>query len=83
MARVFFLSLILLAISVSTQAFHVETISFDEGYKHLFGEDNMVKTADGRGVNLVLNRYTGTYVFHDRIIYDHLIVLQGIIYISI
>ncbi|KAF3321530.1 putative xyloglucan endotransglucosylase/hydrolase protein 30 [Carex littledalei] len=60
MATVFFLSLILLAISVSTQAFHVETISFDEGYKHLFGEDNMVKTADGRGVNLVLNRYTGS-----------------------
>ncbi|KAJ1702850.1 hypothetical protein LUZ63_002629 [Rhynchospora breviuscula] len=60
MARVLFLSLFLLSISVSSQAFHVETISFDEGYKHLFGEDNLVVSADRKRANLVLNRYTGS-----------------------
>lgn len=65
MARVI-LSLLLLALfSVSTRAFHVETIAFDEGYKHLFGEDNLVKSTDGRRANLVLNRYTGMDLMHD------------------
>uniref|UniRef100_A0A0E0P432 Xyloglucan endotransglucosylase/hydrolase n=1 Tax=Oryza rufipogon TaxID=4529 RepID=A0A0E0P432_ORYRU len=38
----------------------VPTIAFDEGFSPLFGEDNMVKSADGRTVSITLNRYTGS-----------------------
>uniref|UniRef100_A0A0D9W1K0 Xyloglucan endotransglucosylase/hydrolase n=1 Tax=Leersia perrieri TaxID=77586 RepID=A0A0D9W1K0_9ORYZ len=38
----------------------VPTMSFDEGFSPLFGEDNMEKSPDGRTVSITLNRYTGS-----------------------
>uniref|UniRef100_A0A0E0KLQ0 Xyloglucan endotransglucosylase/hydrolase n=1 Tax=Oryza punctata TaxID=4537 RepID=A0A0E0KLQ0_ORYPU len=38
----------------------VPTIAFEEGFSPLFGEDNMVKSPDGRTVSITLNRYTGS-----------------------
>lgn len=36
-----------------------QTISFDEGYSHLFGGGNLMKSPDGRSVRLKLDRYSG------------------------
>lgn len=33
---------------------------FDEGFSPLFGEANMERCGDGRGVRLTLNRYSGS-----------------------
>lgn len=51
--------LALWSIDVSS-AFNVTTLAFDEGYSHLFGDKNMVRSSDGRGVRLHLNQYTGS-----------------------
>ncbi|XP_039141490.1 LOW QUALITY PROTEIN: probable xyloglucan endotransglucosylase/hydrolase protein 30 [Dioscorea cayenensis subsp. rotundata] len=40
--------------------FNVTPIGFDEGYTPLFGDGNLVRSEDGRSVNLVLNRYSGS-----------------------
>ncbi|KAF3335968.1 putative xyloglucan endotransglucosylase/hydrolase protein 30 [Carex littledalei] len=37
-----------------------QTISFDEGYSHLFGGGNLVKSPDGSSVRLKLDRYSGS-----------------------
>lgn len=34
-------------------------ISFDEGYSHLFGDDNLMVLRDGKSVLLSLNERTG------------------------
>ena len=34
-------------------------ISFDEGYSHLFGNDNMMVLKDGKSVHLTLDERTG------------------------
>ncbi|KAJ6812203.1 putative xyloglucan endotransglucosylase/hydrolase protein 30 [Iris pallida] len=48
----------------------VPTISFDEGYTPLFGDGNVVKSSDGRNVNLVLNRWSGAgFISSD--LYNH------------
>jgi xyloglucan:xyloglucosyl transferase len=36
-----------------------QTISFDEGYSHLFGGGNLMKSPGGRSVRLKLDRYSG------------------------
>ncbi|XP_010919979.2 probable xyloglucan endotransglucosylase/hydrolase protein 30 [Elaeis guineensis] len=54
-ALVFFLG----ATTVTVSGFNVTTRAFDEGYSHLFGEGNLVRSPDGRTVRLVLNRYSG------------------------
>jgi xyloglucan:xyloglucosyl transferase len=36
------------------------SVGFDEGFSPLFGEANMERSADGRGVRLTLNRYSGS-----------------------
>ena len=38
-------------------------ISFDEGYTHLFGDDNLVIHRDGKTVHLSLDERTGHYPF--------------------
>ncbi|CAD6207733.1 unnamed protein product [Miscanthus lutarioriparius] len=38
----------------------VGSVGFDQGYSPLFGEANMERSADGRGVRLTLNRYSGS-----------------------
>lgn len=49
------------AATVTASGFNVTTLAFDEGYSHLFGEGNLVRSPDGRTVRLVLNRYSGDY----------------------
>ncbi|KAJ6836262.1 putative xyloglucan endotransglucosylase/hydrolase protein 30 [Iris pallida] len=48
----------------------IPTISFDEGYKPLFGDGNIVKSNGGRNVNLELNRWSGAgFISSD--LYNH------------
>ncbi|KAF5734319.1 xyloglucan endotransglucosylase/hydrolase protein 30 [Tripterygium wilfordii] len=55
-----FLCIIIISPSPLAQAFNLNTISFDEGYSHLFGDANLVRSPDGRGVRLLLDRFTGS-----------------------
>ncbi|KAJ9707288.1 hypothetical protein PVL29_002323 [Vitis rotundifolia] len=43
----------------AASSFNLSVISFDQGYTHLFGEGNLVRSSDGRSVRLLLDRYTG------------------------
>lgn len=53
--------LILTKTSTSTAGFsNVTTMEFDEGYTQLFGDQNLVRFSNGRGVKLILDIYTGT-----------------------
>ncbi|XP_042448897.1 probable xyloglucan endotransglucosylase/hydrolase protein 30 [Zingiber officinale] len=55
---VLFLSLCLL-VSVAV-AFNVSTLTFDEGFTPLFGDERLVRSADGRRVRLHLDQYSGS-----------------------
>lgn len=57
----FFFSLFLL-FSSTASAFDLATIPFNDGYSHLFGDGNVVRSADGNGVQLLLDRYTGNSI---------------------
>ncbi|CAN6226920.1 unnamed protein product [Urochloa humidicola] len=49
------------AVAVSgLPAINVTTMAFDEGYAPLFGHDNILRSADGRTVSLLLDRSTGS-----------------------
>ncbi|CAL9753193.1 unnamed protein product [Musa acuminata subsp. burmannicoides] len=51
-------------------ALNVTTLPFDEGFCHLFGDDNLVRSPDGRSARLILNRYSGSgFISND--LYDH------------
>ncbi|TVU33559.1 hypothetical protein EJB05_25384, partial [Eragrostis curvula] len=56
--------LVLLAAAVSVAvglpAINVTTISFEEGYTPLFGQDNILRSSDDRTVSLLLDRTTGS-----------------------
>ncbi|KAG1362006.1 Xyloglucan endotransglucosylase/hydrolase [Cocos nucifera] len=45
--------------TATASVFNVTTLAFHEGYSHLFGEGNLVRSPDGRTVRLLLNRYSG------------------------
>ena len=49
----------LLGLVTATEAFDVPTLTFGEGFSHLFGNDNLIRSADDRSVRLTLNRYSG------------------------
>ncbi|KAK0603505.1 hypothetical protein LWI29_005643 [Acer saccharum] len=49
----------LFCITNIAEAFNFTTISFDEGFSHLFGDGNLVRSPDGQNVRLLLDRYTG------------------------
>ncbi|CAN6247344.1 unnamed protein product [Urochloa humidicola] len=54
-------ALLVLAAAVSgLPAINVTTMAFDEGYAPLFGHDNILRSADGRTVSLLLDRSTGS-----------------------
>ncbi|RCV05667.1 hypothetical protein SETIT_1G101400v2 [Setaria italica] len=42
------------------QAINVTTMAFEEGYAPLFGQDNILRSADDRTVSLLLDRSTGS-----------------------
>lgn len=45
--------------SFSNAAFDLATIPFNDAYSPLFGDGNLVRSADGNGVQLLLDRFTG------------------------
>ncbi|THU74548.1 hypothetical protein C4D60_Mb04t34540 [Musa balbisiana] len=49
----------LLGLVTATEAFDVPTLTFGEGFSRLFGNDNLIRSADDRSVRLTLNRYSG------------------------
>lgn len=56
----FSLSLFLFFFSFfANAAFDLATIPFNDGYSPLFGHGNVVRSSDGNGVQLLLDRYTG------------------------
>lgn len=55
----FLLLLSLLLFSFVNAAFDLATIPFKDGFSPLFGDSNVVRSADGNGVQLLLDRYTG------------------------
>ncbi|KAJ0016988.1 hypothetical protein Pint_10177 [Pistacia integerrima] len=57
-------------IFTTSSAFNVSTISLDEGYSHLFGEGNLVRSPDGRNARLILNRASGAS-FISSSLYNH------------
>jgi len=55
----FHLLLSLLLFTFAHAAFDLATIPFNDGYSPLFGDSNVVRSADGNGVQLLLDRFTG------------------------
>ncbi|KAL4351232.1 hypothetical protein GQ457_06G000380 [Hibiscus cannabinus] len=55
-----FLVLTLVSVLVSGSENSFEIQPFDEGYTHLFGDDNLVIHRDGKAVHLFLNERTGS-----------------------
>jgi len=55
----FLLLLSLLLFSFVDAAFDLATIPFNDGYSTLFGDSNVVRSADGYGAQLLLDRFTG------------------------
>ncbi|RRT63372.1 hypothetical protein B296_00042747 [Ensete ventricosum] len=49
----------LLSLVAATEALDVPTLTFGDGFSHLFGNDNLIRSADDRSVRLTLNRYSG------------------------
>ncbi|CAL9074229.1 unnamed protein product [Musa textilis] len=45
---------------VAATSVNVTTLAFDDGYAPLFGKGNLVRSADGRSVSLLLDRYSGS-----------------------
>ncbi|RWW19941.1 hypothetical protein GW17_00015975 [Ensete ventricosum] len=56
---------LLSCVATVTAAFDVIAVPFDEGFSHLFGNDNLVRSSDGRTARLTLNRYSGTHPHPD------------------
>ncbi|CAL9089353.1 unnamed protein product, partial [Musa textilis] len=60
----------LLGLVAATEAFDVPTLTFGEGFSHLFGNDNLIRSADDRSVRLTLNSYSGSgFISSD--LYEH------------
>lgn len=59
MKTVAFVAALIVAAAAVAAAFNVPSIAFDEGYSPLFGDGNIVQSAAGRTVKLLLNKYSG------------------------
>ncbi|XP_074587918.1 putative xyloglucan endotransglucosylase/hydrolase protein 30 [Curcuma longa] len=66
----FFVFLFSTAAAAASPPFNVPTVSFSQGFAHLFGNDNLVRAADDRSARLTLNRYSGSG-FISTELYDH------------
>lgn len=42
----------------------LKTLTFDEGYSHLFGHDNLMVLEDGKSVHISLDKRTGLYFIY-------------------
>lgn len=47
------------AVAAAAAALDTSPVAFDAGFAPLFGGDNLVRSPDGRSVQLKLDRYTG------------------------
>lgn len=56
----FFFFFISLTLAKAAAAFNVAAVPFDEGYRPLFGNGNLVRSPNGNAVRLLLDRYTGS-----------------------
>ncbi|XP_073060559.1 probable xyloglucan endotransglucosylase/hydrolase protein 30 [Primulina eburnea] len=66
----FFLVLHVLCAGFVAAAFNVSTIPFERGFTSLFGESNIIRSADDRSVQLHLNQFTGSG-FKSSDLYNH------------
>uniref|UniRef100_A0A0D9VJS8 Xyloglucan endotransglucosylase/hydrolase n=1 Tax=Leersia perrieri TaxID=77586 RepID=A0A0D9VJS8_9ORYZ len=48
------------AAATAASGFVVPSIAFDEGFSPLFGDDNLVRSSDGKSVRLLLDRRSGS-----------------------
>lgn len=65
----FFLSLSFIG-NASAAFKNLTTVSFSEGYSHLFGDANLVRSSDDKTARLLLDRYTGSgFITSD--LYEH------------
>jgi xyloglucan:xyloglucosyl transferase len=61
----FFSLLLPLFFFISNAAFNnLSTIPFNSAYSPLFGDGNLVRAPDGKGVRLLLDRFTGILFIH-------------------
>lgn len=51
--------LVLSCMAASAVALNLTTLSFDDGFSHLFGNENLIRSPDGRSARLTLDRYSG------------------------
>ncbi|XP_048320582.2 probable xyloglucan endotransglucosylase/hydrolase protein 30 [Ziziphus jujuba] len=49
-----------LCLCLANAAFDLNTIPFNDGFSHLFGEGNLVRSPDGKAARLLLDRFTGS-----------------------
>lgn len=56
--------IVVVAVLVSGSTINLPIIAFDEGYTHLFGDDNLIIHKDGKSVHLSLNERTGLYYYY-------------------
>lgn len=54
---------VLSSIATAVPSFNISTTTFNDGYRHLFGEGNVAPYEDASGVRLLLDRYTGSSFF--------------------
>ncbi|KAM4085212.1 hypothetical protein ACJW30_10G009500 [Castanea mollissima] len=60
-SKTFALFSVFLFISITNAAFNnLTTIPFNQGYSPLFGDGNLVRSPNGKGVRLLLDRFTGS-----------------------
>lgn len=57
------LFVILIVLVSGSSSSNLPIIAFDEGYTHLFGDDNLMVLRDGKSVRLTLNERTGLCSF--------------------
>ncbi|URE36339.1 xyloglucan endotransglucosylase hydrolase protein 30 [Musa troglodytarum] len=62
--------LVLSCMVAAAAALNLTTLSFDDGFSHLFGNENLIRSPDGRSARLTLDRYSGSgFISND--LYDH------------
>lgn len=65
-----FLMCSVFVLSTGSSLRNLPTVSFEEGYAQIFGDDNLVILRDGKSAHLTLNERTGSgFVSHD--LYNH------------
>lgn len=74
-----------LCLCLANAAFDLNTIPFNDGFSHLFGDGNLVRSPDGKAARLLLDRFTGKiderseYYYYERalltLLYDFILFI--------